>query len=125
MEFRALGDRKSQADTLIGLGEAHRKAGEPEKAVRHFVDALDIARLIGAAHQEIQALRHLGQAHFAAGRLDSAGESLEVALSLAERTHDVDEKARTECVLTDVRRAVGGTSTAHTLPRHMFEPGGN
>ncbi|QJT05534.1 tetratricopeptide repeat protein [Streptomyces asoensis] len=124
-EFRALGDRKSQADTLIGLGEAHRKAGDAEKAVRHFLDALDIARLIGAAHQEIQALRHLGQAHFAAGRLDSAGEHLEAALSLAERTHDVDEKDRTESVLTEVRRAVGGTSTARTLPRHTFEPGGN
>ncbi|TQJ57095.1 DNA-binding SARP family transcriptional activator [Streptomyces sp. SLBN-115] len=124
-EFRALADRKSQADTLIGLGEAYRKAGEPERAVRHFLDALDIARLIGAAHQEIQALRHLGQAHFAAGRLDSAGQDLEAALSLAERTHDVDEKARTESVLTDVRRTVGGASTAHTLPGLTFEPGGN
>lgn len=93
--------------------------------MRHFLDALDIARLIGAAHQEIQALRHLGQAHFAAGRLESAGENLEAALSLAERTHDVDEKARTESVLTDVRRAVGGASTAHALPGRTFEPGGN
>ncbi|MFF3201448.1 tetratricopeptide repeat protein [Streptomyces sp. NPDC002962] len=124
-EFRALGDRKSQADTLIGLGEAQRKAGDPGKAVRYFLDALDIARLIGAAHQEIRALRHLGQAHFAAGRLDSAGEDLEAALSLAERTHDVDEKARTESVLTDVRRAVGVASTTHALPGHTFEPGSN
>ncbi|MFI5798089.1 AfsR/SARP family transcriptional regulator [Streptomyces sp. NPDC051677] len=125
-EFRALGDRKSQADTLIGLGEAHRKAADAEKALRHFLEALDIARVIGAAHQEIQALRRIGQAHVDAGRLDSAREQLEFAVSLAERTHDVDEKAQAESALTEVRLAVGGTPAGHALLRRTVDlPGGD
>ncbi|WP_324785843.1 AfsR/SARP family transcriptional regulator [Streptomyces sp. H51] len=104
-EFGALDDRKSQADALIGLGEAHRRAGDAEEAVRHLAEALDVARLIGAAHQEIRALRGIGQAHLDAGRPGPAREHLKAAIAMAERTHDLDEKARAESVLT---RALSG-----------------
>ncbi|MER6628585.1 tetratricopeptide repeat protein [Streptomyces sp. NPDC000987] len=104
-EFGALDDRKSQADALIGLGEAHRRAGDAEEAVRHLAEALDVARLIGAAHQEIRALRRIGQAHLDAGRPGPAREHLEAAIAIAERTHDLDEKARAETLLT---RALDG-----------------
>ncbi|MEU6573570.1 tetratricopeptide repeat protein [Streptomyces sp. NPDC046805] len=125
-EFRELGDRKSQADTLIGLGEAHRKAGAPEKAVRQLLDALDIARTIGAAHQEIQALHRIGQAHFDADRFDSAREHLEAAVSLAERTHDADEKAKTESLLTQVRLETREAAESKAPMQQTFEmPGSN
>lgn len=120
-EFRELGDRKSQADTLIGLGEAHRKAGDPEKAVRQLLDALDIARAIGAAHQEIQALHRIGQAHFDAERFDSAREHLEAAVSLAERTHEVDEKAKVESLLTQMRLETREAAESKAPMQQTFE----
>ncbi|WP_369227149.1 tetratricopeptide repeat protein [Streptomyces sp. R39] len=125
-EFRELGDRKSQADTLIGMGEAHRKAGDTEKAVRQLLDALDIARMIGAAHQEIQALHRIGQTYFDAGRFDTAREHLEAAVSLAEHTHDADEKTKAESVLTEVRLASGTAAEPRTPIQRTFDlPGSN
>ncbi|MEV7090933.1 BTAD domain-containing putative transcriptional regulator [Streptomyces sp. NPDC093085] len=122
-EFRSLNDRKSEADTLISMGEAYRRTGgddEPDEASRYYLEALEIAREIGASHQVAQALHHLAQVDFAQGRTDKAVERLEAAVATAARTDDLDEETGARNTLAEVWLALGEKTKALKQLRRAF-----
>ncbi|MFE7132136.1 tetratricopeptide repeat protein [Streptomyces sp. NPDC057638] len=108
-EFNLLGDKKGIADALIGIGEVHRHQGAGEQAITHQLDALRIARAIGASHQEVQALRCAGQADFDAGHLRSAQGYLEAAVAQAAATGDHDEETKARAALSQILRVAEAT----------------
>ncbi|MEI5519278.1 BTAD domain-containing putative transcriptional regulator [Streptomyces brasiliscabiei] len=57
--FRRLGDRRNVAITLHQIGIAFEGAGRTHEAVAHHERALDLARDIGAAHEEAAARQRL------------------------------------------------------------------
>ncbi|MEK8143972.1 hypothetical protein NKH18_24730 [Streptomyces sp. M10(2022)] len=81
--------------------------GNTEESGRHLLEALKIAQDIGAAHHEVQALRRLGRADFAEGRLTVATDRLRAAAAVAARTHDVDEETAARTLLAEVRLSAG------------------
>lgn len=91
--FYRLGDRRNACITLHGMGVASQAAGRQAEAAAHHQRALDLARSIGAAHEEAQALRCLGMAEHRLGRPASAAAHLEAAVALADRTGATKESA--------------------------------
>lgn len=120
-EFRSLGDRKSQAETLVGIGDAYWRLGSAEESGRHLLEALKIAQDIGAAHHEVQALRRLGRADFAGGRLTVATDRLRAAAAVAARTHDIKEETAARTLLAEVRLAAGDADDARMTLHQAFE----
>ncbi|MBZ3905073.1 AfsR/SARP family transcriptional regulator [Streptomyces griseiscabiei] len=57
--FRRLDDRRNCSITLHQIGVALEAAGRTHEAVAHHQRALELAREIGAAHEEAAARRHL------------------------------------------------------------------
>jgi DNA-binding SARP family transcriptional activator/tetratricopeptide (TPR) repeat protein len=83
--FRRLGDRRNVSITLHRMGIAFEAAGDDVGAVAYHRQALDIARAIGATHEEVQSTRHLGAAELRLGIADSGTLHLKAAAALGER----------------------------------------
>ncbi|MGW1377072.1 AfsR/SARP family transcriptional regulator [Streptomyces sp. NPDC002446] len=113
--FRRLGDRRNEANTLIGIGTAHHRLGHYAQAAGHHAKALELARDIGAAHEETQALHRLGAAEAALGDLGAAAGHAEMSLALAERIQALDQKAWAMDTLAGVRLREGRYDLAREL----------
>lgn len=113
--FRRLGDRRNEANSLIGLGIAQHNLGRYGEAAGHHGQALDVARSIGAAHEETHALHRLGIAEAALGRRGSAAGHLEMAIALAHRIQALEQKAHAMDALAEVRLREGRRDTAREL----------
>ncbi|MFG2085478.1 tetratricopeptide repeat protein [Spirillospora sp. NPDC048824] len=90
-----LGDRRTQVDTLIGIGAAFHDTGHYGEAIIHHERALAISRSISERYEETVALRHLGEALTASGRYPAAVEHLRQAYALSTEIDVPDEMART------------------------------
>ncbi|WP_031516697.1 AfsR/SARP family transcriptional regulator [Streptomyces sp. NRRL F-5123] len=119
--FESLADSKGRAGTLISMGRAFRAHGDSRQAETNFTEALGLAQEIGAARQEIQALRGLAQLDCDAGRLGGAAFHAQAALALASRTQDSDEVVETHVLLAEVRRTSGALPDAYALLQHAFD----
>lgn len=114
--FEDLGDIRNVISCANGLGEAFRRAGRPDEAVTHHVDALARAREIGAAIEESQSLRLLGMAEYRLGRLRPAIDHLEAARALARDIDSPGEAAQATDALADALRAAGEAERAPNPP---------
>ncbi|MGW5350250.1 AfsR/SARP family transcriptional regulator [Streptomyces sp. NPDC004031] len=119
--YKSMADSKGEADTLISMGGAMRIQADHAQAASCYSAALRLARSIGAAHQEIQALRGLGHVDFEAGRLDAAAQHLRAALTMAVRTQDLDETVESGILLATVHRRSGLPREAYTLLQQAFD----
>ncbi len=87
-----LGDRKSQADKLIILGQTYSNAGQRDKARAYYRQALAIYEEIGDIGRQGAALLSLGALHLYAGEYTEARRDYALALPLleaAQEPHDV------------------------------------
>jgi tetratricopeptide (TPR) repeat protein len=81
--FRALGDQRGQARALFWLACCHQVVRrDNEAAVPLLHQSLELATEVGDAKTMSEALRHLGIAEHAAGRLDQARQYLEESTRL-------------------------------------------
>jgi hypothetical protein len=81
--YRALGDERGEAAALFWIGCFHQVAGRDNAtAVPALSRSLDLAGRAGDPETAAEALRHLGIADHAAGRLDAARHHLEEATRL-------------------------------------------
>ncbi len=118
--FRRLGDRRNEANALIGIGIGHHRLGRYPEAAGHHTRALELARDIGAAHEEAHALHRLGVAEAALGNLGEAAGHLEMSLALADRTQEREQQARSLDALAGVRLQEGRRETAQELWQYAF-----
>ncbi|MFE7124240.1 BTAD domain-containing putative transcriptional regulator [Streptomyces sp. NPDC057617] len=107
--FDRLGDRRNASITLYRMGAAYLTVGKFAEAAAHHRRALDLARGIGAAHEEVQAHRGLGVAEHRLGEVDSAAEHLEAAFVLASRIGAPKEAAEAADELKRLRVGTGST----------------
>ncbi|WP_423836006.1 tetratricopeptide repeat protein [Streptomyces endophytica] len=113
--FRRLGDRRNEANALIGVGIAHHRLGRYPEAAGHHAQALVLARDIGAAHEEAHALHRLGAAEAALGKLGEAAGHIEMSLALADRIQEREQQARSLDALAGVRLQEGRHEEAREL----------
>ncbi|WP_310724098.1 BTAD domain-containing putative transcriptional regulator [Streptomyces sp. N2A] len=118
--FCRLGDRRNEANALIGIGIGHHRLGRYPEAAGHHTRALELARDIGAAHEEAHALHRLGVAEAALGNLGEAAGHLEMSLALADRTQEREQQARSLDALAGVRLQEGRRETAQELWQYAF-----
>ncbi|MEV4670619.1 tetratricopeptide repeat protein [Actinomadura sp. NPDC049382] len=89
-----LGDRRTQIETLIGIGATFHNTGRYGEALIHHERALAISRSINERYEETLALRHLGETLTASGRYPAAVDHLQQAYALSKEIGVPDETAR-------------------------------
>ncbi|WP_326634676.1 tetratricopeptide repeat protein [Nonomuraea fuscirosea] len=78
--YRTLGEAAGEAESVFWEGCFHQVVrGDHDRAVPLLEQAYELATAAGDPYTRSEALRHLGIADHAAGRLDSARERLEAA----------------------------------------------
>ncbi|WP_067452605.1 AfsR/SARP family transcriptional regulator [Actinomadura macra] len=79
-----IGDRRSEIETLIGIGATFQSSGRNGEALIHHQKALAISRTISERYEETLALRHMGETLAESGRYSTALDRLREARDLAE-----------------------------------------
>ena len=81
--YRTLGDAAGEADSVFWEGCFHQVVrNDPDRAIPLLEQSYDLATAVGDRYVQSEALRHLGIADHAAGRLDAAREHLEASVRL-------------------------------------------
>jgi tetratricopeptide (TPR) repeat protein len=134
--YRAQGDVRGEAEALFWIGCFHQLVRRDNTAaVPVLRRSLELAAREGDKTTMSEALRHLGIADHAAGRLDSARQQLEessrlrretgvlpgVASNLIGLTYIAAAQGRREdaLALIEEARAIAEASGAHGLMRHI------
>lgn len=82
---REIGSARLAVANLVGLGDAHHILGEPDPALEHYREAVDLAAEIGDARIEGFAVRGIGLVQEKAGRFDLAAAHYRRALATLRR----------------------------------------
>jgi tetratricopeptide (TPR) repeat protein len=134
--YRALGDTRGQAEALFWIGCLHQFIRrDNETAVPYLEQSCRLAAQTGDKPTWSEALRHLGIAAHAAGRLDEARERLEESSRLRREVGALPGVAsnmiglayiaaaqdrRAEALATlDEAQAIAGAHGAHAIVRHI------
>ncbi|WP_250007641.1 tetratricopeptide repeat protein [Actinoplanes sp. M2I2] len=134
--YRALGDTRGEAEALFWIGCLHQFIRrDNESAVPHLDRAHRLAAEAGDRGTQAEALRHLGIAAHAAGRLDEAREQLEESSRLRREIGNLPGVAsnmvglayiaaaqgrRTDALATlDEARAIARAHGAHAIARNI------
>ncbi len=104
--YRQTGDRRGEAWGLSGLGLVELRRGRTDRAAGCFEQALAMSRQSGNESGQAEALNGLGEALLAAWPQDARVRHL-AALSLADRTGELDETARAHQGLASAHSADG------------------
>ncbi|MEU6225374.1 BTAD domain-containing putative transcriptional regulator [Streptomyces sp. NPDC047042] len=114
--FRRLTDRRNASDTLHAMGLALHAAGRYEEAATRQRHALDLARSVGAAHEQAQALHALGRAESELGLEGPAAAHIAEAIEIADRTGAAREASQ-------ARASLAGLRTESALRQTSTRPG--
>ncbi len=136
--YQALGDLRGEAEALFWVGCCHQVVRRDNAAAVPALDrSLELATQAGDTATMSEALRHLGIAEHAAGRLDAARERLEestrlrreagslpgVASNLVGLIYVAHGQGRHDDarVLAEEARAIAEAAGAHTIMRQVEE----
>lgn len=119
--FRASGNRRTEADTMNGLGTVHRKSGQFTAAIEQHSRALELARSIGAQREQATALRGLGQAEHSTGDAAGALSHLDQAASLARQIGAAEEEAAACEALVETHLSAGRKNQARAAAQRAIE----
>jgi CHAT domain-containing protein/Flp pilus assembly protein TadD len=86
--WRAAGDRRDEAWTLLLIGLAYNNLSQPKEALERMRQALPIWQELGDQHAVAQTFHNLGMAHQSAGQFELAAESFNQALALRRSLGD-------------------------------------
>ncbi|MFB6892881.1 tetratricopeptide repeat protein [Kitasatospora sp. NPDC056327] len=109
--FRSTGSLRHEANTLNSLAGALLATGRPHDARDQYSIARELARSVGAAREEVTALRGLGDCERALGAVDEAVTLLAEAVGLAEHIRAADEVALAREALVRVRGESNASGT--------------
>jgi tetratricopeptide (TPR) repeat protein len=134
--YRAAGDTRGEAEALFWVGCVHQVIRrDHERAVPYFEQAGELAARAGDQATQAEALRHLGIAAHAAGRLGEARDRLEDSsrlrrvagplagvasnmIGLAYIAAAQDRGADALAILAEAE-AIAGAQEAHAIMRHI------
>ncbi|MFF5076120.1 tetratricopeptide repeat protein [Actinoplanes sp. NPDC000266] len=134
--YRAVGDTRGEAEALFWIGCLHQFIRrDNDTAVPHLERSYRLAAESGDKATQSEALRHLGIASHAAGRLDTARDQLEESSRLRRETGNLPGVAsnmvglayiaaaqdrRADAIATlDEARAIARAHGAHAIMRHI------
>lgn len=134
--YRTLGDTRGEAEALFWIGCVHQFIRrDNETAVPHLERSYRLAAETGDKGTQSEALRHLGIADHAAGRLNEAREQLEESSRLRRETGNLPgvasnmiglayiaaaQNRRTDALATlDEAQALAHAHEAHAIVRHI------
>jgi tetratricopeptide (TPR) repeat protein len=134
--YRALGDTRGEAEALFWIGCLHQFIrGDNGTAVPHLERSYRLAAETGDKWTQSEALRHLGIADHAAGRLDEAREQLEESSRLRRETGNLPgvasnmiglayiAAAQNRCMdalaILDEAQAIAHAHQAHAIVRNI------
>jgi tetratricopeptide (TPR) repeat protein len=134
--YRALGDVRGEAEGLFWIGCLHQFVRrDNETAVPYLERSYQLAAQVGDKPTQSEALRHLGIAAHAAGRLDEARERLEESSRLRREAGSLPGVAsnmvglayiaaaqdrRADALATlDEANAIAQAHGAHAIVRHI------
>lgn len=103
-EARRRGDRVYTAETLTNLGVLEHMSGDPAKAAALYGDALSTYRQLSWTDRVLRVTQNLALLDVNAGRYDVADSLLMGVLPDAERSRNLEMRARILCQLGVVRR---------------------
>jgi tetratricopeptide (TPR) repeat protein len=117
---RSLGDRLSQANALVDLGNARRGTADYPAAVQAYARALDICRDLNDQPGQARALTGLGDVRRMTGDYPAAAQALEEVLDVCRDLGDRRGLARALIYLGEVRRMTGDYPAAtHAYQRAL------
>lgn len=102
-----LGYRRGAAICLGHLGELHLRGGNADRAVSELTEAVIGSRAVGDGIGELIALRRLGAAYLALGRLTAARSALGYCLALCRQHGADEERERALRLLGEIRAHAG------------------
>jgi tetratricopeptide (TPR) repeat protein len=100
-------DRRGETIALNGVGRVCRAAGRFEEALVWHTAALELARRIHAAGEEVDVLYDLARSEQGLGRTAQAAAYFEASLSISMRIGAPAEEARAMRALTELRGMLG------------------
>ena len=105
--FRAVGDKKEEADALSNVGAIYESLGDKQKAIEFFEQALPLRREAGDRPGEAVTLNNFGVAYRSLGEMQKALEYYQQSLAVTRLTGDRDNQASTLNNIGAVYRALG------------------
>lgn len=119
--YRVLGDVTGEAEALFWVGCVHQVIrGDADIAVPLFERSHELAVQVGDLGIQSEALRHLGIAEHAAGRLDSAREKLEESIRLRQEIGLLAGVAANQVGLIYIAAAQGRRDDALALAQEAY-----
>jgi tetratricopeptide (TPR) repeat protein len=111
-------DTESLARALLLAGRAHRALGDAERADRAWAESLEISTAHNLVPERAEAQRRIGMEEYRSGTLTEAQRTFELALSIAEESHDRRAEAWALQNLAWVATTIGDFAAAEsTLTR--------
>lgn len=92
--YQEIGDRRSEIETIIGIGATFQLMGQYGEALIHHQKGLAIAREICERYEESRALRCIGEVLLSSGRYALALEHFQQSMELADDLGTPYEKAK-------------------------------
>jgi predicted ATPase/transcriptional regulator with XRE-family HTH domain len=114
---RAVGDLRTVAAALKGLGAVAYFQGDLAQAAVRLEESLRISRTAGNIGDVAYTLSRLGEVALHQGDLARATAFSEEALTLSRRAGELDSEVNTLCILGQLARQGGDLTTAMTLQR--------
>ncbi len=93
--YRAVGDKKAEAVTLLGIGAVYDAIGEKQKALEFYNQSLPLTRATGDKAGEAVTLNNIGAVYNALGQKQKALEFYNQSLPLTRATGDKAQEAVT------------------------------
>lgn len=105
--FRALGDKKQEADILSNIGAVYNSLSEMQKAIEFFEQSLPLRREVSDRSGEAVTLNNFGVAYRSLGEMQKALEYYNQSLAVTRLTGDKDNQASALNNIGAVYRALG------------------
>ena len=116
-QARARNDLVLEAQTSFNLATLELKDGDPGKATGYYRRSLEIYRQLGWTDRVVSSSNALAIVNVNLGRLDEADSTLLLVLPAAERTRNLELRARVLCQVGIVRRELGRPAEAAAFGR--------
>lgn len=100
-------------NTVLGnIGNAYFDQGDLQEAMKHYDEALVIARRVGDRRREGRHLGNIGNVHFHLGEYDEALERFQEALAVHRKVGDLRREGRRNAHIANVYRDKGDFDSA-------------